>query len=222
MFKMENIKPEVGSRILHGTTTVAIKFKDGVVLAADKRATAGYYIAHKKVRKIAKIDDKAALTISGLVADAQMLADIVKAEIEYYKLTANKDLTIKSMASILSNVIFSRARILPYIVQLIVAGYDSEPRIYTLDWFGTVTEEKYVATGSGSPIAISIIETSYRDDLSLHEALAIAVKAVNAAMKRDVASGEGIDVVAVTKEGYREFSKEEIEKIISNMGKKGL
>jgi len=220
MFKVGDVKSTVEGRVLHGTTTVAIKFKDGVVLAADKRATAGYYIAHKKVKKIAKIDRKAALTISGLVADAQMLADIVKSEIEYYKLTANRDLTIKSMASILSNIIFSRARILPYIVQLIVAGYDTEPRIYTLDWFGTVTEEKYVATGSGSPIAISIIESSYHDNLSLNEAVAIAVKAVNAAMKRDVASGEGVDVVAVTKGGYREFSKEEVEKIISSMGKK--
>jgi len=214
MFRIESTEPKIGNRVLHGTTTVAIKFKDGVVLAADKRATAGYYIAHKKVKKIAKIDDRAALTIAGLVADAQMLADMVRAEVEYYKLSANKDLMIRSMASILSNIIFSRSRILPYIVQLIVAGYDTEPRIYTLDWFGTITEEKYVATGSGSPIAISIIESSYREDLSLKEAISIVTKAINAAMKRDVASGEGIDVVAVTKDGYKEFSKEELEKIL--------
>ncbi len=214
MFRIENTEPRIENKVLHGTTTVAIKFKDGVVLAADKRATAGYYIAHKKVKKIAKIDDRAALTIAGLVADAQMLADMVKAEVEYYKLSANKDLMIRSMASILSNIIFSRSRILPYIVQLIVAGYDTEPRIYTLDWFGTITEEKYVATGSGSPIAISIIESSYREDLSLKEAVSIVMKAINAAMKRDVASGEGIDVVAVTKDGYKEFSKEELKKIL--------
>ena len=214
MFRIESTEPKIGNRVLHGTTTVAIKFKDGVVLAADKRATAGYYIAHKKVKKIAKIDDRAALTIAGLVADAQMLADMVRAEVEYYKLSANKDLMIRSMASILSNIIFSRSRILPYIVQLIVAGYDIEPRIYTLDWFGTITEEKYVATGSGSPIAISIIESSYREDLSLKEAVSIVMKAISAAMKRDVASGEGIDVVAVTKDGYKEFGKEELEKIL--------
>lgn len=214
MFRLGNTEPRLESRVLHGTATVAIKFKEGVVLAADKRATAGYYIAHKKVKKIAKIDDRAALTIAGLVADAQMLADMVKAEVEYYKLSANKDLMIRSMASILSNIIFSRSRILPYIVQLIVAGYDTEPRIYTLDWFGTITEEKYVATGSGSPMAISIIESSYREDLSLKEAVSIVVKAINAAMKRDVASGEGIDVVAVTKDGYKEFSKEELNKIL--------
>jgi len=214
MFRIESAEPKIGNRVLHGTTTVAIKFKDGVVLAADKRATAGYYIAHKKVKKIAKIDDRAALTIAGLVADAQMLADMVRAEVEYYKLSANKDLMIRSMASILSNIIFSRSRILPYIVQLIVAGYDIEPRIYTLDWFGTITEEKYVATGSGSPIAISIIESSYREDLSLKEAVSIVMKAISAAMKRDVASGEGIDVVAVTKDGYKEFSKEELKKIL--------
>jgi len=214
MFRIEGAEPKIGNRVLHGTTTVAIKFKDGVVLAADKRATAGYYIAHKKVKKIAKIDDRAALTIAGLVADAQMLADMVRAEVEYYKLSANKDLMIRSMASILSNIIFSRSRILPYIVQLIVAGYDIEPRIYTLDWFGTITEEKYVATGSGSPIAISIIESSYREDLSLKEAVSIVMKAISAAMKRDVASGEGIDVVAVTKDGYKEFSKEELKKIL--------
>ncbi len=210
MFKQE----EAYSKAIHGTTTVALKFANGVVLAADKRATTGYYVAHKKVRKIAKIDERAAMTISGLVADAQTLIDVVKAEISYYKLSSKKPVTIKTIASILSNIIFAYSRVLPYIVQLIVAGYDFQPRIYVLDWFGTLTEEDYTATGSGSPIAISVIESSFREKLDRNEAIKLAVTAVNAAMKRDTASGEGVDVVVITENGVEELSSEEILNIV--------
>ncbi len=211
MFEYEKVVKE---KAIHGTTTVALKFNDGVVLAADKRATAGYFIAHKKVKKIAKIDDRAAMTISGLVADAQTLVDMVKAEINYYKLSLKKPVTIKTIASILSNIIFTYSRVLPYIVQLIVAGYDLKPRIYVLDWFGTITEEDYTATGSGSPIAISILESSFKKDLDEKNAVKVAVNAVNAAMKRDTASGEGVDVMVITKDGVKELSIDEIKNIV--------
>lgn len=210
-----NYQEQIRNRIVHGTTTVALRLKNGVVLAADKRATAGYYIAHKKVRKIAKIDERAAMTISGVVADAQMLVDTVKAEINYYKLTTKTPLTIRGIATVLSNIIFSYARRLPYIVQLIIAGYDVKPRLYTIDWFGTVTEERYVATGSGSPIAISIIESSYDENIPIDKGITLVIKAVNAAMKRDIASGEGVDVVTITKDKYREYSPDDLKKYLS-------
>ncbi len=184
------------------TTTVGMVLRDYVVLAADRRATAGYYVAHKKTRKIVKITEYMAMTTSGLVADAQALADILREELRYYELTTGKRPSVTAAANILAAIIYSSARFYPYIVQLLLGGYDTAPRLYMIDWFGTVTSEKYTATGSGSPIALGVIEEGYREDLSLDEAMELAARAVRAAMERDTATGNGIDVVAIGRDKY--------------------
>ncbi len=195
--------PPKGAEPIHGTTTVGLVAGDHVVLAADKRATAGFFIASRKVKKIVKITDYAAMTISGLVADAQTLAEFVREEAKFYELTYNVKPSVKWIANLLSTILFS-SKWFPYIVQLIVGGYDVKPRIYTLDPYGSITEEKYTATGSGSPVAIGIIESEYREDLTLDEAMQLAAKAVKAATLRDVASGDGVDVLAIGKDGMIE------------------
>ena len=200
--------------VIKGTTTVGLRVKEGVVLAADKRATAGYYIAHKRVRKIARIHERMALTMSGVVADAQAIADILRAELKYYELFHRKPVTVKAAATLASNILFA-SRILPYVVQLIIAGYDTKPRVYALDLFGTVTEERYIATGSGSPIAIGILERRYSEDMDVMDAARLAVVAVNAALQRDVATGEGIDLVIITAKEYKEMSEEEVKKLLT-------
>lgn len=195
--------PPATPEAIHGTTTVGLVAGDHVVLAADKRATAGFFIASRKVKKIVKITDYAAMTISGLVADAQMLAEAVREEAKFYELTYNMKPTVKWLASLLSTILFS-SKWFPYIVQLIVGGYDVKPRIYTLDPYGSITEEKYTATGSGSPVAIGVIESEYREDLTLDKAMELAAKAVRAATLRDVASGDGVDVLAIGRDGMVE------------------
>ena len=150
-------------KLLKSTTTVGLVTKDAVILAADKRATAGYYIAHKRVRKILRVDDRIAITTAGLVADAQMLVSWIQNEIKYYKLTLGRPISVKTVASILS-LILHGSRYFPYIVQLLVGGYDTAPRLYMLEFFGAITEEKYTATGSGSPIAIGVIEGEYNPE----------------------------------------------------------
>ena len=190
-------------KLLKGTTTVGLVTKDAVILAADKRATAGYYIAHKRVRKILRVDDRIAITTAGLVADAQMLVSWIQNEIKYYKLTLGRPISVKTVASILSLILHS-SRYFPYIVQLLVGGYDTAPRLYMLEFFGAITEEKYTATGSGSPIAIGVIEGEYNPEMNVEDAVQLAVKAVKSAMSRDSASGEGVDVVVITKDKYEE------------------
>ncbi|MCE4625291.1 MAG: archaeal proteasome endopeptidase complex subunit beta [Desulfurococcales archaeon] len=191
------------ARALHGTTTVGLIAGDYVVLAADKRATAGTLIASRRVKKIVKITDYSAMTISGLVADAQNLADIVREESRYYALMTGVRLSVKGIATLLANILFS-SKFFPYIVQLIVGGYDVKPRIYVLDLYGSITEEKYAATGSGSPVAYGVLEEMYRDDLTLDEAIDIARKAIRTAILRDSATGDGIDVVIIGKDKYEE------------------
>ena len=191
------------ARALHGTTTVGLVANDYVVLAADKRATAGTLIASRKVKKIVKITDYSAMTISGLVADAQNLADIVREESRYYALTTGVRLSVKGIATLLANILFS-SKFFPYIVQLIVGGYDTKPRLYVLDLYGSITEERYAATGSGSPVAYGILEEYYKPGLSLDEAVELARKAVRTAILRDSASGDGIDIAIIGKNVYKE------------------
>ncbi len=205
MYGSAIVPTRYNSRLLtSGTTTVGIKLRDYVVLAADKRATAGYYVAHKKTRKIIKITDYMAMTTAGLVADAQVLAEWLHVQAELYERQTKMRMPIRAAATLLSNILFS-SRLFPFIVQLLLGGYDTRPRLFNLDWFGTLTEEKYVATGSGSPTAIGVIEDGYREDLSLDEAVELAKRAVKSSIRRDAFTGNGIKVVVIGKDFYREY-----------------
>ncbi len=198
--------------VFKGTTTVGIKCADGVVLATDRRVTAGFFIANKRGRKILQIEDRIYATIAGVVADAQMLIDAIKAHVKYLKIATKQPPSVKAVASLISNLLFS-SRYYPYIVQVIVAGIDEEgSKMFNVDLFGTMTDEKYIATGSGSPLALAVLETRYRDDLKVREAIPIAVEAIKAAMKWDPGSGEGFDVVVISTEGAEEIPQEKLER----------
>jgi len=200
-------KIEFLKKFYTGTTTVGIRSIDGIVLATDRRVTSGFYIAHKHGKKIHKIDSHVAATIAGAVADAQNMVETLKAESALYKLEVGRPIRIRSLATLASTILFnSRPNI--YIVQMIIGGIDDEgPQIYTVDWFGTVTrEDKYIATGSGTPMALAVLESLYRENLGIEDTVSLAVKAVKAAMRLDPGSGEGIDVVVIDKKGYRELS----------------
>ncbi|MGB9831212.1 MAG: archaeal proteasome endopeptidase complex subunit beta [Fervidicoccus fontis] len=201
-----NVKnSEIYEKALHGTTTVGLIAKDAVILAADRRATAGTFIAHRKTRKILKITDKMALTTAGLVADAQVLADWLNTQMNYLTITKKQPVTVREAAHLLSLLLY-RYKLFPFYVQLILGGYDTAPRLFSLDLYGSLVEEKYTSTGSGSPIAIGVLEDGYRENMSPEEARKLAVKAVQMALKRDSATGDGVDSVIITSEGIKEFS----------------
>jgi len=201
-------------RLKKGTTTVGVVCKDGIVLATDRRVTSGLYVAHKRGRKLFILDDNKAATIAGLVADAQMIMDYLRSHISMLKLANRGPVSTKSVATLASNILLS-SRYFPYIVQFIVAGFDeSGPKIYVLDWFGTLTEEKFVSTGSGSPYAVGVLEATLKRNPSVSEALPVIAKAVKSAIERDPGSGEGIDVMVLTKEGIRELTDEEISRLL--------
>ncbi len=197
-----DIQPKY-SRAWHGTTTVGLLLKDAVLLAADKRATAGTLIASRSVKKIVKLTDYAAMTISGLVADAQALADVVSLEAKYYELNEGRRMGIHSMSTLLANIL-SSSKYFPYLVQLLVGGYDTAPRLYAIDPYGGVTEEKVTATGSGSPVALGVLEREYSEDMSVEDAIKLAASAITSAILRDSATGDGIDVVLIGKGLYQE------------------
>jgi len=204
----------VDKLVLKGTTTISVVCKDGVIMASDTRVTMGFYVAHKHGKKIYKIDDHLAMTISGTVADAQRTVDILTANSQLYKLNMDRPLPVSSAARLIANLLFS-ARYAPLLTQVLIGGVDDTgPHVFSLDPFGSLTEEKCVATGSGSPIAYGILEDRYQEDVSLKEFLPIIVKAVNSAMKRDAASGDSFNVAVIDGKGYRELTDEEKKKLL--------
>ena len=206
------------SMINHGTTTVGIVYTDGVVLAADTRAIAGgYYIAHKAVQKIQKISNHLGTTIAGGVADAQTVIDTLRYYANIFKLEKEKPIPVKALAQLASNIFFS-ARFYPYMADVIVGGVDDDGgAIYNIDLFGSLTKDKFHSTGSGSPVAFGILESEYKDNLTLDEATSIAAKAVNAAILRNAGTGDGFDIVVITKGKYRELSLEEKDAALKNI-----
>ena len=195
--------------ILKGTTTIGLVCKNGVILASDTRVTMGYYVAHKQGKKVYKIDDHMGMTIAGTVADAQRVVDILTANAQLYRINLNRPMPIHSAARLVANLLFS-ARYIPLATQVLVGGIDDTgPHVYNLDPLGSLTEEKSVSTGSGSPIAYGILEDQFHPDMTTEEALPIIAKAVNAAMKRDVASGNNYNIIIINNSGYKELSQEE-------------
>ena len=200
---------------LKGTTTIGVVCKDGVILASDTRVTMGFYVAHKHGKKIYKIDDHMAMTIAGTVADAQRTVDILTANALLYKLNMGRPMPISSAARLMANLLFS-ARYIPLATQVLIGGVDDTgPHVFSIDPFGSLTEEKCVATGSGSPIAYGVLEDKFREGMTVAEALPIIVRAVDSAMKRDSASGDSFNVAVVDAKGYRELTEEEKKKLLA-------
>jgi len=199
--------------VMKGTTTIGVVCKDGVILASDTRVTMGYFIAHHKGKKIYPVDEHLAMTISGNVADAQKAVDILKVNASLYKLNNERPMPVNTAARVLANLLFS-TRYAPLVAQVLVGGFDDTgPRVYEIDPFGSVTEEKCISTGSGSPIALAVLEDRYKEDVKIKEFAPIVVKAVKSAMKRDSASGDSFDIVVIDENGVKDLSDEEKEKL---------
>jgi proteasome beta subunit len=199
----------VNRLVLKGTTTIGVVCKDGVILASDSRVTSGYYVAHKHGKKVYRIDDHLAMTIAGTVADAQRTVDILTTNAQLYKINLGRPLPVNSAARLIANLLFS-ARYIPLMTQVLVGGVDDTgPHVFNLDPFGSMTEEKFVSTGSGSPVAYGILEDKYKEGASIKEILPTIVKAVNASMKRDAGSGDSFNIAVIDEKGYRELTEKE-------------
>lgn len=211
MHPQDNRYPEyIADQIKKGTTTCALTCKDGVVLAADTRASAGLFIADRHVMKIQKIDRHLGLTIAGGVADAQNLVDTMRYNANLYRFSNKELIPIKSAARLCSNILFNQ-RYFPYYVQLIMAGYTQAEggQIYNLDLFGSISTEKFISTGSGSPVAYGYLESEYKEGMSVNDAYKVAMQAIAAAIRRNAGTGDNINVVIIDKDGYRELPKEQ-------------
>jgi len=209
-----NMPKGIDELTFKGTTTIGATGREGIILASDTRVTMGPLIVHKRGKKIYKADDHLAMTIAGVVADAQKLVAILRANARMYRIQRRNAIPVRAAARLLANLLFSY-RLFPLVTQIIIGGIDDYgPHILSIDPFGSVTEENYVATGSGSPLAYGILEERFREESSIQELLSIVCRALRSAMKRDVATGDELEVAVIDKDGYRELSIKEKNRIL--------
>jgi proteasome beta subunit len=189
-----------------GATTVGVIFQGGVLLAAEKRVTYGYFIMSRGSKKVFKVTDRIGVACAGLVGDMQILAREMEAQANLYSMDVGRPISVHSSAKLLANVLFNR-RYAPLITQTIVGGLDEDgASLYVLDVLGSLIPDKYAAVGSGTEIAIGVIEEGYKENLTLDEAKALVKRAVKSAINRDATSGDGVDFLIITKDGVNEDS----------------
>ncbi|MGD0158919.1 MAG: archaeal proteasome endopeptidase complex subunit beta [Candidatus Bathyarchaeia archaeon] len=203
---MEKQSQQDGYMFIPGATTIGVTFKDGVILASEKRVSYGYLIVSKTGKKVFKITDLIGAACAGLVSDMQVLVREVEAYVNLFVLDAGRPITVRSTAKLMSNLLFNR-RLGPLITQTIVGGIDDEgPSLYSLDPLGSVLPDKYTVVGSGTELAMGVIEEGYKDNMSAQEAKELVVKAMKSAISRDIMSGDGTDFLIITRDGIQEES----------------
>jgi proteasome beta subunit len=203
---MERQAQQGGYVWIPGATTIGVVFNEGVILASEKRVSYGYLIVSKGGKKVFKIAKNIGAACAGLVSDMQVLTREVEAYINLFNLDAGRPISVRSAAKLMSNILFNR-RLAPLITQTIVGGTDDEgPSIYVLDVLGSVIPDKYAVVGSGTEIAMGVLEDSYKENMTLDEAKDLVTRAVKSAISRDIMSGDGLDFLIITKEGIQEES----------------
>ena len=189
-----------------GATTIGLVCSDGVILASEKRVSYGYMVMSRVGKKVFRLTDRIGAACAGLVSDMQILVREVEAYANLFRMDAGRPMPVRSAAKVMSNLLFGR-RLVPLITQTVVGGMDDEgPSLYVLDVLGSVIPDKFAAVGSGAAIAVGVLEQEYKDGIGTSEAKDLVIRAIKSAISRDVMSGDGVDLLVITKEGMREES----------------
>ncbi|HDI72922.1 MAG TPA: archaeal proteasome endopeptidase complex subunit beta [Candidatus Altiarchaeales archaeon] len=207
------------SKILKGTTTIGLTCSNGIVFVTDKRASWGTFVASKRAKKAFKINDIVGATVAGSVGDAEALMRLMQAEAALYEMNNKEKMSAKAVATLMANIL-QGSKVFPYLVQVLVGGMDEKATLFTLDPIGGLIEEKMAASGSGSPMAYGVLELEYSEERSVEENIPIALKAMTSAMGRDTATGDGINLVTITEEGFKEYKDEEVDEYLKKIPKK--
>ena len=199
-----------------GTTTIGIRYKDGVVLATDQRATMGNIIAHSNVQKLYQLSDNLGMTIAGVVGDAQLMVRYMQSEIALYEMKKGAPMTVNAAATFVANAIRQG-----FYLGLIVGGYDKTGgHVFSIDGAGGYIEDNFMSVGSGSVFALGALQAAYKEDMTKDEAVDVAVTALNSAVRRDSASGDGMLVAYIDAKGYHDVPNEEIRTRLASQGYK--
>jgi len=190
-----------------GATAVGITFDGGVVFASEKRIAFGNFLVSKSTKKTFPITPKVGATCAGLVADMQILTLQISALAKIRKMEIKRDVPPNTVAKMMSNMMYER-RYFPLLTQVIVGGVVDKPIMYTLDPLGSVLPDEYAAVGTGAEMALGVLDPQFKKNMTKDEAIDLAKRAVRSATLRDSASGDGLDVLVITKDGTEEFTEE--------------
>ncbi len=203
-----------------GTTTVGVMCNGGVVLAADQLATLGDFKFNKDTKKIFAISDNIAMTTAGVVGDNQAIVRLMLAQLELLKLESSQP-TVLSAATLLSNILSDKFQYsyLPYQLFDLLGGFDTEPRLYSIDPVGGYSiETKYASTGSGMTLAYAVLDKEYKPGISTADGVKLAVQSIVSARERvSSVGGDNITVFIITKDGINEVPPVEVKAIIDKI-----
>jgi len=217
------VAPPSAPAVAHGTTVVALRYADGVVMAGDRRATEGNVIAHRAMEKVFPADRHSAVAIAGAAGPAVEMVKLFQTQLEHYEKVEGVALSLEGKANQLGQMVREH---LPMAMQGLVvvplfAGYDlrlGQGRIFTYDVTGGHFEEAdHAATGSGGRDARTTIKLGWRADLPRDEAIELAVRALYEAADEDSATGgpdavRGIypTVATITEQGFQRLEQAEV------------
>jgi len=189
-----------------GATAVGITYNDGVLLAAEKRVSYGNFVVNKNTKKTFNVTDHVGAACAGMVADMQVLVRQVSALSKIRKLETRRNVEPNSIAKLMSVIMFER-RYFPLLTQVVVGGITTgKPEIYTLDPLGSVLPDKYAAVGTGAEMALGVLDAEYTENMDEEKAKNLALKSIKSSIQRDSASGDGIDILIINKNGRSENS----------------
>jgi proteasome beta subunit len=191
------------SMYMPGATAVGITFEGGVVFASEQRIAFGNFLVSKSTKKTFEITPKVGATCAGLVADMQILSLQIAALAKIRKMEIKREVPPNSVAKMMSNMMYER-RYFPLLTQVIVGGVVDKPVLYTLDPLGSVLPDEYAAVGTGAEMALGVLDPQFKSNMTKDEAVDLAKKAVRSASLRDSASGDGLDIMVITKDGIKE------------------
>jgi proteasome beta subunit len=192
-------------QFMPGATAVGISYQEGVLLAAEKRVSFGNFVVNKNTKKTFPVTEFVGAACAGMIADMQVLVRQVGALAKIRKLETKRNVAPNSVAKLMSVIMFER-RFFPLLTQVIVGGVDGKPQIYTLDPLGSLLPDEYAAVGTGAEMALGIMDAEYKREFSEEKAKELAIKAIKSSIQRDSSSGDGIDLLMINSNGYREES----------------
>jgi proteasome beta subunit len=186
-----------------GATAVGVTYKEGVVLGAERRITLGSMVVSKKGKKVFMVTDNVGAVCAGMVADMQNLVKEVGVYAKLKELEAKRQLKASEVAKLTSVIMFER-RFSPLLTQVILGGVDATPRIWVLDPLGSLLTDEYASVGTGAEMATGVMEAGYSAGMSEKDARDLTVSSIKAAIERDSMSGNGIDLLTLDRQGFRE------------------
>ena len=186
-----------------GATAIGISYSEGIILAAEKRVSYGNFVVNKNTKKTFPVTEHVGAACAGMIADMQVLVRQVTALAKIRKLETKRVVATNSIAKLMSVIMFER-RFFPLLTQVVVGGIQEKPQIYTLDPLGSVLPDDYAAVGSGAEMALGVMDAEYTQGMSEDNARNLVIKAIKSSIQRDSSSGDGIDLLTITKNDLRE------------------